>query len=337
MGGCPGRLIHPLRYKTNMVRTVRGSVSPAELGRTLMHEHLVFGPPGWATDRTVAEHDDDDRFVERAVERVAAARDGYGVGTIVEATPNDAGRRPAVLRAVAEETGVNVVCSTGLYPEARGAATYFKHRDLLSDGVAELVELFTAEITDGIHGSDVRAGVVKVGTSHDQVTEYEEMVLTAAARTQRETGVPVITHTTAGTMAPEQAEHLVANGAAPGKVVVGHAGPHDLADLRAVVETEASVGFDQFGMESEAPDDERVEKLLALVREGYGDRVVVSNDYIVNWLSRSVDPIGERLPNWTLERVFEQVLPLGERAGVDPDRLLVDNPRDLFADDGRPT
>ena len=60
-------------------------------------------------------------------------------------------------------------------------------------------ELFVREIAQGIGGTGIKAGVIKAGSGAGEITVYEEMILKAAARAQKETGVPIITHTDAGT------------------------------------------------------------------------------------------------------------------------------------------
>ena len=44
-------------FKQGMVNTALGPISPAKLGTTLMHEHFVFGYPGWYADDTIAPYD----------------------------------------------------------------------------------------------------------------------------------------------------------------------------------------------------------------------------------------------------------------------------------------
>lgn len=316
------------------LQTVLGTVDAGAMGRTLVHEHLVFGNPGWYADETVAPYDRE-RCVERATDALSRVADRHGVGTVVDATPNDAGRDPVLLAEVAERTGVNVVCATGLYPEAGGATAYFGNRRGYADVAAEMQELFERELTTGIADTGVRAGVIKVGSSADEITDYDDATLRAAAAAQETTGVPIVTHTQWGTMGPEQAERLVEYGADPARTVVGHiGGATDAEYVRETLDHGVTVAFDQFGMDHYAPDDStRVDSIVKLVEAGYGDRILVSQDFIVNWLGRSVEPVRDRLPNWSLERIFEDTLPRLREAGVPADRveaLITENPARVF-------
>ena len=198
-----------------LVNTVRGQITPEALGKTLMHEHFLFGYPGYEGDLTIAPFDED-AYLEKSCEVIKVAKQ-YGFNTIIDVTPNDCGRNPLLLKKIAEEHDFNIICATGYYYEGEGAAVYFKFRSSFSDVVNELAELMIKEITVGIQGTGIKAGVIKLGTSANQITAYEELIIKAAVRAQKETGVPILTHTQAGTMGPEQAVLLIKEGADPKK------------------------------------------------------------------------------------------------------------------------
>ena len=96
----------------------------------------------------------------------------------------------------------------------------------------------------------------------------------------RETGAPVMVHTNAsagtGTLALEA---LTSRGVDPVRIVVAHAGDsNDLPYLRAIADTGAILGFDRFNIPHFNPDADRIRTLLALLEEGYGDRIHLSHD-----------------------------------------------------------
>ena len=62
-------------------------------------------------------------------------------------------------------------------------------------------------------------------------------------------------------------------------LVVAHAGDsNDLDYLRAIGDTGAVLGFDRFNIPHFNPDEDRIRTLLALLEEGYGDRIHLSHD-----------------------------------------------------------
>lgn len=72
-----------------MVNTVIGPVSSDDLGKTLVHEHFMFGYPGYQVDVRFGKYAREGA-VQIGIE-VAGKAKAYGVKTIVDATPNECG------------------------------------------------------------------------------------------------------------------------------------------------------------------------------------------------------------------------------------------------------
>jgi predicted metal-dependent phosphotriesterase family hydrolase len=254
-----------------MVRTVTGDVAPQELGPAYGHEHLLTRPVG---EQVRGDPDlvlDDERRAAAELQTFVRA----GGRALVEATTVELGRQPAGLRRLARRTGVHVVAATGHVCEQywRGA--------LKLDDVAEgaLASGFVRDLTVGMDGGGVRAGVIKVGSSLDQVTEAEGRVIRAAAAAQRETGAPITTHTTAGTAAMAQVRALEAAGADLSHVCVGHLDRRLVwEDHLALARTGVFLGYDCLGKEQYQPDAERVRFILRLVEAGHGRQVLLAGD-----------------------------------------------------------
>lgn len=321
-----------------MINTVRGPVPADQLGRTLMHEHFVFGYPGYQGDVTLGAFDREAALAQ--ILPTAEALRGHGVQTVVDATPNECGRNPELLREISERSGLNIVCATGYYYEGEGGTPYFKFRATLTDIVPEIVAMMRTEITDGIAGTGIRAGVIKTGTSKDRITDYERAFLTAAAQVQRETGVPIITHTQEGTMGPEQARCLIDQGADPRRIMVGHMdGNTDPAYHRRTMDTGVSIAFDRVGLQhivGMPSDEERVRVLTELIGDGYADRIMLSQDVVQVWLGRPLDipePVQQLLSTWVPTRIFDMLLPALREQGVSDEQIrtmLAANPQRLF-------
>ncbi|MBE0480262.1 MAG: phosphotriesterase, partial [Dehalococcoidia bacterium] len=194
------------------VQTVLGPIVPEELGFTLMHEHLICGHPSSLEPLRANELED---VVELCVDSLEEAR-SYGLETLVDATPIDLGRDVELLRRVSSKTGVNIIAATGFYMETPDSP----YREKLTSPEG-FYEILMREISIGIEGTGIKAGVIKVGTGNGSISEYESNILKAAARAQKETGVPIITHTESGTMGPEQADLLLSEGAEPSRVAIG--------------------------------------------------------------------------------------------------------------------
>ncbi len=321
------------------VSTVLGSISPEDLGITLMHEHILYGYPGWEGDRTIAPVDKE-KIVKTSVETLSRLKKEYGLKSYVDATPLDGGRMVDILKEVSEKSEVNIICSTGYYYEGEGSPTYWKFRASLGDIRKELYDLFMTEVTVGIMGTGIKPGVLKVGSSKDCITDYESIMLETAARVSRETGTPIITHTQEGTMGPEQARVLIAEGVPPQKIQIGHMCDNlDLQYQEDTFKQGVYVSWDRMGLQGLVGcpmDEQRYEVMVELIQKGYAGQMMISHDYIINWLGRPLNLPEEVLPlvaNWHPAHLFENIIPMLRERGVTEDQIFTiieDNPRQLF-------
>ncbi len=316
-----------------MVQTVLGKRDTEKLGRTLIHEHVLIGYPGWFMDNRMP------RFVrDEALARVVDAFQqlhAYGVRTVVDPCPMDLGRDVTFIAEVSQRSGIDLVCAVGGYFEAQGIAFTFSHLD-----VEAITEIYVREIEDGVGGSGIRPGLVKVATGDGHVSAYERKLLTAGARAAKITGVPILSHTENCTCGHEQIDIVTSEGLAAHRLLVGHScGRDDHAYQRALAERGAYVGFDRFGIEVFNSDENRMRNLKKLVDAGFRDRVMVSHDTVNCWLGGvpgvgSPEQVKHILPNWTMTHLFERIFPALREMGVatqDLDHIISDNPRRYFA------
>jgi phosphotriesterase-related protein len=317
------------------INTVLGTVPADQMGPTLMHEHMVLAYPGWEQD-AMALPVDLKELATACAETLGEVKK-YGVKTVVDATPCDLWRNIELDKMVADKTGLNIICATGMYYEAEGMPAYLKFRSQVMDITAELYESFMHELTVGIGKTGVKAGVIKVATSHGCITPYEEKVLKAAAKAQKETGVPILTHTQQGTMGPEQAALLTSEGVSPKKIVVGHmCGNASLEYQMSVIDKGVYVGFDRWGIDFLFPDNLRRATVLGLLGLGFADRIVLSQDCNARILGRPFvmpDFIQGLIANWSYTHIFKDIIPQLKQAGVTDaqvGQMLVENPKRIF-------
>lgn len=322
------------------VNTVSGPVSPDQLGRTLMHEHFLFGYCGFQGDATLGGFQEEE-YLNACLKAVEDAR-AYGIETIVDATTNECGRNVRFLKRVADLTGIRIICSTGYYFEAESSFAYWNFRRGFADVGQEIYEMMLTEVTQGIEGTGIKAGVIKLASSYQKITPMEEIFFKAAARVQKETGVAIITHTQRGTMGPQQADLLIANGADPRKIAIGHmCGNTDISYHEEVLKRGVYVNLDRFGLQGELfrtpTDDERMDLIKKLVDKGYGDRILLGHDSVNVNLGRPIimtEMMQEALKDANIRTIGAKVLPGLKQRGLDDgqiDALLRANPRNLFA------
>jgi phosphotriesterase-related protein len=317
------------------VQTFRGAVRAADLGTTLVHEHV------FVRDHELEVNLPDPEWDREAA--VAAAVDGLrrvhalGVDTVVDLTVPGLGRDVALVAEVAVRVPVHLVASTGWYaPQALPVTFAVRGPGRLLGGPDPLEELFVGDVEHGIAGAGVRAAMLKVVLDRPGATPDVLRVLVAAAAAHRRTGVPVTVHTDPATRRGREAlDLLVRHGVDPRRVVLGHSGDsEDLDDLRALMDDGATLGMDRFGMEHVLPDDRRVRTVLDLLRLGYADRMVLSQD--AAFYSRVTPPSWRRAhaPHWHHANLPGRVLPLLRAGGAsdeDLHQMLVTNPARLLA------
>lgn len=253
-----------------MVRTILGDIDPSQLGYMMPHEHVLSCPAvGGFVD---ADHILND--VDKARQMLQEFK-AIGGGAIGEASPAHWGRDAAGMAKLSEETGVHIVGCTGWLCEKQ-CNMKEKLRDKSIDDVAQDM---INDITVGMDGTGHKAGWIKAGTSYDFVSPTEEKVLRAAARASAATGAPVHTHTSTGTMGLEQIEIMEDEGMDLSHFLLAHVDRNpDYWYHKKMLEKGVSLIYDGPGKAKYHPDCVRVELLKRLVADGFGDRLMLSND-----------------------------------------------------------
>jgi phosphotriesterase-related protein len=313
---------------TLWVQATAGRVQIAQMGRTLIHEHVHLGMPGWDLDIKAPKYVRSE-LMARAVDGLQQLKD-HACRTIVDPCPMDLGRDVEFVAEAAQRSGVNVICATGVYTEAEGIP--YTLRSLPREDV---IELFVKEITAGIGATGIRAGVIKIASGQEAYSEYEQRMIGVATEVSKITGVPIISHTQRATHGHVQVDVVERHGGRSDCMVVGHSGDRDdPAYQKSIAQRGAFVGLDRFGLETILPDETRIKNLLQLAEAGYRDQILISQDHVICLLGRAGAQRSALTPNWTLTNIFQRIVPkLLERGlpAADIEAILVENPRRLFA------
>ncbi|WP_314174254.1 phosphotriesterase family protein [Streptomyces winkii] len=321
------------------VETVRGPLPLAELGRVLMHEHIFILSPEFADNYPEHEGFRESEQIPEAARRLDALA-AEGISTIVDPTVVGLGRYIPRIQRVAARTGLNIVVATGLYTYG-DIPHYLQYRGpgTLLGGEEPLVDMFTEDITAGIAGTGVKAGILKCATDEAGLTAGVERVLRAVAQAHRATGAPILTHTHAATRrGTEQQDVFEAEGVDLGRVVIGHCGDTtDLDYLMSVADRGSVLGMDRFGLETRLPFEQRVETVAALCARGYADRMVLAHDAscYIDWYPMRELP--SLLPDWHYLHISRDVLPALRERGVTEDQItamMSANPRRILGSSG---
>ena len=306
------------------ISTAAGAIEHTDLGATLMHEHTFIRSPG--VYEAWPELWDRDGEIANAVERFRELK-AAGIDSIVDLTTIDLGRDGAMLEEVARQVDLNIVVCTGVW---RQPPNLFGRLD--SDAIADL---FVRDIEQGIEGSSIHAGVIKLATE-PAVDEANEKMLRAGARAHRRTGVPISTHSDATTESGlAQQDVFESEGVDLSRVVIGHSGDtEDTGYLRRIMDRGSAIGMDRFGIDRRLSTEARVNTIVRLCGMGYAEGMVLSHDTNCFMDTMPRDLRSDWAPNWHFLHITNDVLPALRAGGVTDAQIkamMVENPRRIFS------
>jgi phosphotriesterase-related protein len=303
------------------VETVLGPVPASELGLTLVHEHVMVDFVG--ADRVSRDRYDSDEVFRMALPFLEEARKA-GVRTLVECTPAFLGRDPLLLRRLSERTGLRILTNTGYYGAAKDkyVPSHAWHED-----VDALAARWIAEAREGIEGTGVRPGFLKIGVDEGPLSDIDRKLVVAAARAHRATGLTIAVHTGDGEAARGIVGALRAEGVAPSAYVWVHA--QNEQDRRIHVELAAAGAWVELDGVSPGTLAAHADAVADLVRRGHLERLLVSQD--AGWYHVG-EPGGGSYRGYSF--LVEKLVPALRYRGLSPaqvDTLLVRNPARAFA------
>lgn len=363
------------------IMTVRGPLAPEQLGFTSMHEHILsdcsmfrnrsrkaeFIPRSRAVkpedkltleNRSVLRHDivlslDNMRLDDESVmtAEVADFKAGGGDAILevsapgIRSTPEDV----RALRRIAEQTGVHIVASTGLYVEDTWPACY---RDMT---FTQYVEFLQREITQGVGDTGILPGHIKA--AYEQPTRQLDTYLQAAAFVAAETGLSLQVHLGADVTAEEVRQYvlppLYRGGCIPAKTILCHVQfllgilsieelvlkpgriPFDISVHKELLANGFVLSFTPLGFEADNeslglahyPDWYTLAGVAALIQAGYAEQLVLGNDIFTKIATRRGGGDGYL-------RLAEFIVPALRSCGVTEtviNKLTVENPARILA------
>ena len=341
------------------VQTVLGLVSPESLGITLPHEHLmidfrvVFKEPKYASDRFKASlpvsinnlewlrHNRlsclDNLLLGNEKEAILEALlfKNEGGGTITEVSNRSFARDPNALVRIAHATGLNIIMGAG-YLISENSSKMFQ----LSE--KNLENEFITEILEGVDNTGIRIGVIGELVCSHPLKKEEKKVLSAAARTQKITGVPISIHSGQHPDSPfEILDILVSEGGQPDHIIMCHLERTllDYQRMEKFAKTGCYLEFDAFGKEGyfsaavksdlsvDIPNDHyRINMVIRLMQGGYGDQILVSQDICTKDMMTLYGGYG-------YAHILKRAVPIMRIKGMpekDIMKIIRDNPQKAF-------
>lgn len=334
------------------IQTVLGAIDPGELGATLSHEHVLwdasfmFEEPKerglahepvrienleWLKRHGVGSVDnlrllDEDVAVEEVLRFKRA-----GGGALVDMGNNGLCRDPKGLARISGATGVHIVMGSGYYVGG-------SHPNELADrSVDNLVEEMVRDITVGVNGTGIRAGVLgEIGCSNP-LMETEVKVLEAVSGAQKITGAPVNIHPGRSQSAPMEIIDLFRGfGGDIGRTAMSHLSNRHGLDIDLTLElakTGCYIEYDSFGNVQNPivlpektfyalSDWQRIENIREIIDHGHLNQLLISHDVFNKTDLRRYGGFG-------YDYIHKTVIPMMHMNGISDDEvhaMLVGNP-----------
>ncbi len=306
--------------KDGIIMTVNGPVSSKKMGITLIHEHILVDFIG--ADSITEMRWDKTKVAEKALPYLKQIKD-LGCQTFIECTPAYLGRDPMTLRLLSTSSGLNIITNTGYYGAVKNK---FLPEFVFTESADQLSSRWILEWENGIDGTDIKPGFIKIGVETGNLSELHKKLVVAAARMHLKTGLTIASHTGPAIPAFEQLDLLQNEGVAPEAFIWVHAqAEKDLSYHIKAAKLGAWIGFD--GLNDDNLED-YVRMIKNLKENKLLDKVLLSHD--AGWYDPGKDNGGEYRGYTTL---FEKLVPLLRKENFsegDLSQLLVSNPAKAF-------
>lgn len=320
-GGCSARqqggAASPSPAARRAIDTVTGPIAAAELGLTLMHEHVLVDFIG-AASVSRSRYDADAVFTT-ALPYLQHVRT-LGCRALVECTPAYLGRDVQLLKRLSEASGIRILSNTGFYGAAKD-----KHVPAFAftETAEQLAARWIREAERGIDGTSIKPAFMKIGVDEAPLSEIDAKLVRAAAITHRATGLPIASHTGTGAAAMAELALLEAAAVPLSAFIWVHAQSERDDSLHdQVARRGAWVEFDGISPASLARHLALVQRMKA---QGLLDRVLVSHD--AGWYHVGEPGGGQFRPYTTLFTDFIPGLKSAGFSDAEVQQLLVENPR----------
>lgn len=298
--------------------TVAGPVPAGSLGPALAHEHVmsIFSAPA------TADPEYDESALRAAVLPALHALRADGVAAVFECTADYFGRDVVRLREFSRETGLHIITNTGYYGASEGR---YLPPGLDALDVETIAAGWIAEAREGIAGTGIRPGFIKLGVNAGPLREVDRQLLAAAARTHLATGLTLAVHTGDNPgAAAAQLELFREAGVAPRAWIWVHA--HLVNSTQALLAAGHAGAWLSLDGWTPANTPRLLERLQALKTAGLLGRVLISHDgNLFPALGRAPRPM-----NYLFTAGRERLLDAGFTA-EEWHRLTVLNPAAAFA------
>ncbi|RLD57967.1 MAG: phosphotriesterase [Bacteroidetes bacterium] len=311
-----------------IIMTVLGPIPASAMGITLSHEHILVDFIG--ADSTAYHRWEKQEVVNKVIPYLEEIQE-YQVSTLMECTPAYLGRDPWLLKTLSKNTGMHLVTNTGYYGAHDNLFIPAKFYELTAE---ELSRIWVDEFENGIEGSGVKPGFIKIAVNGDESLSKEHVkIITAAALTHQQTGLVIASHTGPDGPAFEQISVLQSHGLNPSCFIWVHAQLGSLEGNIRAAKMGTWISLDNLNLDQQQGSKYDVawyaDRIQDLKEAGFLNRVLISHD--AGWYKPGEEN-GGSFRGFT--GIFTALVPALREVGFsqeDINLLLEINPRNAFS------
>lgn len=311
------------------IMTVKGPIPAADMGKTLIHEHVFLDWSG--ADSIQTERWDNEEAFHIILPELREMQ-ASGVKTFFECTPNYLGRNPALLRRLADSTGLHIVTNAGYYGARKNK---YLPSHAFSETPEQLADRWVLEYEKGLNNSGIRPGFIKIGVDSDSIlSPMHRKLVQAAALAHLRTGLTIVAHTGPDAPALQEADILESMGVGLDAWVWTHAQGGTSGRHAALARRGAWISLDGLGWVATANGDSSalkkyVQQIVYLKDQGLLHRLLISHD--AGWYTHG-QPEGGPFQPYT--NIFTLLVPELKKSGFtehDLQQLLEKNPQEAYS------
>ena len=302
------------------VMTVQGAIPATKMGTSLIHEHILvdfigaenYDPKKW-------KHED---VIIKVLPYLRELKQA-GCTTLVECTPAYLGRDVLLLKKLSAQSGLQIITNTGYYG---GSVNKFLPAHAFAETEHQLSDRWIKEHTEGIEGSGIRPGFIKISVNDSHLSEISKKLVRAAALCHLSTGLTIASHTGPAIPALEEINIIKNMGVAPEAFIWVHA-QNEKDPQQYMVAARAGAWVSLDGLRDENVD-QYAELISFMKKQKHLHRVLISHD--AGWYEPD-KPDGGKIRGYTT--VFKKLIPALEKTGFtkrDIQQVFQRNPAEAF-------
>lgn len=296
-----------------MFHTVTGNLNAKELGVTLMHEHILCDSAG--ADYINSSSYNLEHIVDTMVPYLKLLKEA-GCDTLVDSTPPGEGRAVKVLKECSIQSGLNIITNTGTF-YGSGVS-----KEIKEGNIEEIVHIWEKEYNEGIDGTWIKPGFIKIALDDGNISLLQEKILRAACRLSIKTKLAIQCHAVLSETVLQATPILKEEGLDFSKFIWAHADSQ--CNVPIMVELAKQGMWIELDSIGSIPYEKHIDLLKELIQKGIINNLLISQD--TGWYQIGESRGGRIRP---YHKILTEFIPMCFERGLNQEeinRIMITNP-----------